>query len=457
MTAGVLAWLLLGCGGRLPSALDPAASPTTAATAALPLVDLDSAAAALVGTDPLLRRPAVRTDWQTIAGGEPIAAWARIYAEPRPMPADWWALERQWPGTLAVPLARGARLADLESILAAGLRTEDATRVVALLTPLADLDTVGPSDTRPPLAWTTPGALSTDPSKTVLRMAERSVLLGWLDGPDLPLGAASAALQPGIHDRLIDAPAGALLQARAAGLTDDQARLRGLHQLEQATTLALEVVAADRDEEQLRLKGLLADARAALGAAGVELSDDRQAPIDAALALARTELTADAGQDSSAGLALVALTAERLRNSCPEGACRGLDRVTTLRRAAAWHAQVAPLAATWRVIAAKQAIDRVEVTIGRPTFGASTADLVDVLLGEGAASVDLSLLRQQTAGPVTWLAITRATSAADATDAEDGLAALQRLLAEVCERALLIEADPTRRQLIERIQARASK
>lgn len=420
---------------RVPPVLAPAPAAPTAVDL-VQVTDAGSAAAVLVGADPLLRRPRPPGDWALLPGLEPVAAWAQVNARAQPLPADWWALERAWPGTLAVPLARGARLADLESLLAGGLRPEDTGRIVALLAPLADIERTGPADTRPALDWLVPGGAPAALAPAALAMAERSVLLGWLAAPGLPLGPAADAMRPGVHDRLAGAPAGALLRARAAAAVDPQARAAGRARLELATTAALIAAAADTDAEQAQAVGLLTALAEELRAQGVTVPDRRDGAQLAALQEARLLLTRDAGTDASTGLALVALTGERLRGACPEGACRGLDRSTTLQSAAAWGAEAAAAAATWRVIATKEALDSLEVTATRSTFGVAMPDLVDVLLAEGRGPVDLSLLRQRAAGPSTWLALTRALGAPDSTDAAPAISALRALLIQRCDQAL---------------------
>ncbi|MCK6505465.1 hypothetical protein L6R53_19065 [Myxococcota bacterium] len=441
---------------RVPEVLAPVA-PAPAVAELVEVADPASAAAVLVGADPLLRRPRRPEDWVRLPGLEPVAAWAQVAARTQPLPADWWALERAWPGTLAVPLARGARLAELESLLAGGLRPEDTGHVVALLAPLADIERTGPADTRPALDWLVPGAAAPALAPAALAHAERTVLLGWLDGPDLPLRAPAQAMRPGVHDRLLTSPAGALLLARAQGATDPSAGQLGRERLALATYAALLAAGADTDADQARAVGQLASLAEDLRAAGVAVPDRRDGAELAALREAREQLTRDAATADSTGLALVASTGERLRGACPEGACRGLDRVGTLRRAATWGPQAAAAAATWRVIATKEALDSLEVTVERSTFGVGMPDLVDVLLAEGAGPVDLSLLRQRAAGPATWLALTRALGAPDTTDAAPAIAALRALLVRHCDEALGHPLPDRQAEQVRRIRDRAAR
>ncbi|RME20346.1 MAG: hypothetical protein D6798_20710, partial [Deltaproteobacteria bacterium] len=190
MTPGLLVVLLGACSRHLPDALSPELAPPSAREAVV-VHDLATATAALVGDDPLLRRPRATADWSRVPGGAPIAAWAELAAATGTTARDWFALERRYPGTLAVPLARGARLAVLESLVAGGLPAEAQVPVAGWLAPLSDLERRGPSDILPPLSWLVPGASvgGSDPAlpAAVLHIAERAVLLGWLDGPELPV------------------------------------------------------------------------------------------------------------------------------------------------------------------------------------------------------------------------------------------------------------------------------
>ena len=127
----------------------------------------------------------------------------------------------------------------------------------------------------------------------------------------------------------------------------------------------------------------------------------------------------------------------------------------TLVRAETWGAAAAAAAAAWQVIAAKDALDTLEVTAARPTFGSGMPNLVDVLLGEGAQVVDLSLLRQASAGPVTWLSLTRAAGATDATEAQAGIQAIRALVVRTCDHALQTDLPPEQRKLVQQIRGRS--
>src|SRR6185436_7915028 len=270
---------------------------------------------------------------------------------------------------------------------------------------------------------------------------------GWLDGPEIPLGPVGEAMRPGVHDRLIDAPAGALLLARAHAASDPSARARGLQALADATSLALDGAAADRDSEQRAVATRTADLRAQLGGE----------PVPTLLARARTELSKDAADNVSAGLALVAIGAERLVDSCPDRPCVGLDRTVALARAETWGPDVARWARAWRLIALKNAVDEFEVAYDRPTFYQVIPPLADALIGNGASTVPLALLQQRAANPVVLLAISRAAAGVDATDEEGTTLALRKRLAEVAGQVASDPPNASIAAVASRVQTRAEK
>lgn len=451
MIAATALLALLSCAGRLPSALLPDAPALgTTAPAAGP-----ASWEGLVGNDPLLRRPSTALAWPEQPEYEAVRAFAAIARLPQPQPADWRSLERSFPGSIAVPLARGALLADLEALIGAGIRPAEAPRIASLLLPLSELDRNGPSDVRAPLAWA--ARAGQEPTAAdLLHFAERRVMLGWLDGPGLPVEAAAHAMRPGVHDRLIGSPAGAILTARAQDRRDDAAGARGREALAQATTLALLLVAAETGREQEQARERLLKAGALLPPQAPDRAHERDIAVRLLLERAQLELLADAGTEESSGLALVAATAERVRGQCPDSPCGGLDRSEALSRISLWGPAPAAQASLWQVILARQAVVGLELNLDRPTFHSRLQDTVEVLLGEGVESLPLSLLRQGGPGPSTWLAVTRATGAPDATEAEHGLRALRELLIRRCDRALNEALGPEDRELIERIRSRAS-
>jgi hypothetical protein len=432
------ALVLLACG---PKEIPPhlRIDPADAAGAAPTGTTLED----LVAHDPLVRRPVPGPagHWKEL--GDPVEAWAALARRENLEPTDWDALESRLPGTLAVPLARGARLAVLE-VKASEELTPAAEASVARWLGHIQADEQSPMHAPgAPLAWLDPK----DPLATAVHIAERQVLLGWLDGPAIPLSAAAAAMQPGVHDRLIDAPVGNLLVQRAHDASDPPAHARGLQALATATSLALESAAADRDSEQRAVAERKAAARA-------ELGDE---PVPALLARARTELSRDAGDDVSAGLALVAIGAERLVDSCPDRPCVGLDRTLALARAETWGPEVAQWARAWRLVALKNAVDEFEVAYDRPTFYQVIPALADALIGSGASTVPLSLLQQRAANSVVLLALSRAAAGVDATDEEGTTLALRKRLAELAGQVASDPPDPSIGAVASRVQARAEK
>jgi len=267
-----------------------------------------------------------------------------------------------------------------------------------------------------------------DKRDAALLMAERSVLLGWMDGPDIDVEPAALALtQPG-HSRMLDTPAGTLVRARAAKERSEDAAARGRAALNEASVLALATVGADRDAEQEVLKRRLANAQETLG--------NTQDPIGTGLHRARISLTADAGSNVSAGLALVAMTAERLFRTCPEGQCAGLDRTQVLESAARWGPEARAMARVWQVIALKQAVDTLVASHNKPSFGHSLIDVVDPLSGTGGGSIELSLMRYRTAEPTALLQISRLAQGPAATDSVEVIGAVKARLVRACDAAL---------------------
>ena len=190
-----------------PAERAPTAAPTT----------LEAAADQLVQTDPLLRRarPETPEHWAAVPQAGPLVAWAALAAGTTPPPKEWDRVEANFPGTLAVPLVRGAALAVLEAATAGGTLGPDAeVEVLPWLGPVVVDGAALPAAARGPLEWL--GGAPEEARGRILHIAERRTLLGWLDGPDLPTAAAAGALQPGVYDRLRDSPTGALLLAHDA-------------------------------------------------------------------------------------------------------------------------------------------------------------------------------------------------------------------------------------------------
>ena len=440
----LLVLVLAACGPKeIPPHLRPGPTPeaTQRATDAPPTT-VEGAAMQLIAGDPLVRRAAPHAPghWAGLPPETGLAAWAAVARDPGAPPASWFDLEQRWPGTLGVPLSRGGRLAALEIALAGG--NGDPGAALPWVGPIVSDGVALPAGAREPLAWL--GAQPGAEAAGALHIAERAVLLGWLDAPGLPVGPAVAALQPGVHDRLVAHPSGALLVARAAGASAPDRAATGAAALGAATRLSLLGAAADRDAEQARHAAALDAART---------GDDELDPVARLLTQATGDLTADAGQDASVGLALVAITAARLRGSCPDAPCVGLDRMQTLGAAERWGA--AGPAALWRVVALKGVLDRLDVARDRPSFPAAVVDVADVLVGLGARTIPERLIRARRPDPAVWLAVSRAADGGDGAAWEDARAALAARLDAACEAALAATSEPDLIDAVQRIQRRA--
>ncbi|HHO52342.1 MAG TPA: hypothetical protein ENK18_16090 [Deltaproteobacteria bacterium] len=220
----------------------------------------------------------------------------------------------------------------------------------------------------------------------------------------------------------------------------------GYAALLRATQLALHRAAADRDREQAAWAELLTAESEALG--GTD-------PISILLERARSQLTPAATDDRAAGAALLALSAQRWIEQCPSEPCAGIDRVETMAAAGRWHSSIAPLAATWQVVALKEALDTLEVGHDTALFPTAIVDLVDALLGTGGGPLDARILRKQRPDPGVWLSIARAVGTEGVVDWEGAREALgQHLLAET-QRAEELVSDPELRLHLERIHRRA--
>jgi hypothetical protein len=178
-------------------------------------------------------------------------------------------------------------------------------------------------------------------------------------------------------------------------------------------------------------------------------------PVGVLLQAATAELTADAAEDRSAGLALVALSADRIDGSCRTPACHDFDRTATLARAAAWHPEVRPVALAWQVISLKRAFDAFDVARDTPVASASLPDLLDALMGTGGIGLPAGLLLRRAESPQVFLELTRAIGGPEQTSAEDALEVLRMHLVRVCDQALAAPVDPAITEEIRRIRARA--
>ncbi|MFN7147641.1 MAG: hypothetical protein ACK4YP_27985, partial [Myxococcota bacterium] len=294
----------------------------------------------------------------------------------------------------------------------------------------------GPAEgqVRPVLDW-----LGTDDAEALLPIVERQVILGWLDGPGVPVDAAARALGEPTYDRIAATPAGKLLLARAARPADPAAAATARAALEEATWIAAMSAAADRDAEQATLKTIVAEARTKAGTEG--------SPTRALLAAAADGFAKDAGTDASVGYALLAQAALRWDGGCPDQPCGGFDRVAAMEAATRWDPGVAPFVAVWKAIASKDALDRLEASYDAPSFPKALDAQVEVLLGTGG-SLDRSVLLYPRPGPPVQLALSRAAGGGDLTSREDLLHTLRARLAGVAKTAASTAPDRVREPLL---------
>ncbi len=383
----------------------------------------------LVRSDPLARRPNPRQpgSWLSLQDGAALEAWAAIARRSAATPSDWAQLEQSHPATPVVALSRGARLAALEVSMADSMDEAAQQKAAAWLGTIR-VD-VRPTTSKPkqPMDWI-PGITAEEKRQGALRIAERMVLLGWLESPEIDILPAATALTDSAHTRLRDTPAGNLVVTRASDERSPSAGEVGRSALLEGTRLALASVAADRDTEQDELKLVLQAAKNTLGT--------EEDPIATWLKRARIGLSADASNDESASLALIALTAERLLGTCPDVPCEGLDRTQTLQQAASWTPQSMPLARVWQVIAVKQAADTLESSYKKPSFGQTLLEIADPLSGTGGGPVELSLLRYRVAEPTALLQISRLAQGPASTDALEVITSVRAHLVRTCDAAL---------------------
>lgn len=421
-----------------------------------PATDLPSAIAALIGDDPLARRlsPGTPGRFAALPGGDALEAWATMARAPAPSPtaADIAALEQRWPGTVAVALARGTALGWLETRVTMSGAVDQRTGhdIFPWFGPFVEDDHPLPPDAQGLWSWLGPLAPE-DAPRRVLDLAERRVLLGWLDGPTIPLGPVAALLQDNAYERLNSQPAGALVLARGLGRSDAEAGARGATTLSRATELALTEVAADTDAEQR-------DWRARHEALSSELAlGPHEDPVLRLLERATSDLTLDAASDASTGLALVAISAARLHGPCAPGLCRDFDRTSGLVVAQRWSPAVGPLALAWQVWALKSVADALEVALERPSLHGLIPDLVDALAGTGGARYSALVLRRSRPTPQLFLDLSRGAGGPDQVDGPGLLSNLQTRLKRQVELAQAAEQRPEIAALLERIGARATR
>jgi len=402
--------------------------PTGPDTSVAPPASLTEAVAQLVDTDPLVRRPTTRTaDWWLHApDSAPIVAWLDTVGPSGATATALDTLETTWPHTVAIPLARGARLAELEVALPTAPVDESGDRALVLwLGTFTVKPRPGPSDVRAPLGW-----LAEDRPQQrqgLVHLSERAVLAGWLASPTIPVEPVARAMATGRYDRLRSRPEGALILGRAAGHSAPDQHEAGTAHLNTATHLALVQAAADGPRARKQAQDLAQDLATARGL------EDGANPLPGLLDDARVAFTANAGDPTSVGLALVATAAQRLDGACPDAPCVGVDRVSMLRQATQWGAGVEPPAWAWRLVAAKDALDQLTVSIEEKLPSHAFPLIADIIVGETHNRVPLSLLLQRSVGPEAALAITRGFGRPDGTRPEDALAALQAQVDDLCK------------------------
>lgn len=443
--AGGALLLAAGCPRKIPEHLRPESS--ASASQVVDIDDVPELIAALVRTDPLGRASEGITADQARAlpNGEPFAQMLEAAAELRPGAvaplSQLRALESQHEGTAIVPLARGARVREIEASLGGRRTVDEATqnRILALLTPLS-ASTSQATYPLEPLHWLAPAPPLRGP---VLAAADRWALLGWLDGPGIDVEPVAESLRSPPFDALRRTPAGKLVLARATGAPGDPTQ--GLAALERATTGLLADAVADGNKAQ-------AEQAVWWKRVGEELGSDD--PRDALLALAERELRAAAQDPRGTGGALLALQARRWWGDCPTAPCVGLDRVGGFAAAGRWDARLARHARLLQLAALVESIDGMDVARDTVRWHRAMVDLVDSLAGSGAEPPDSLVLRQRSPDPSTWLAIARSVGAEQATTWDEADAALRTFAAARARALLEGESDPTVRRHLQSIADR---
>lgn len=420
--------LLLACGMReLPPHLEvgPVQAPKEIPTPS----SLHEAVALLVQRDPLLRRPPTQSAkrWPMLV--PELSAYLDAVELTPDDPAAFQALELAYPGTIAVPLSRGWRLAAVEPMVSSLPGSLASQRQAGLwLTPLRNSG-VQPQD-RGPWSWL--------PLSEVLAYGEAWILRAWLSHPEIPREAAAAAIRDPAYGRLALLPEGKLI------LASDQSSPLNLAPLNQVVTLFLQGFAADRDSEQARYRAALTrlDSSEELGSR----------PLLTLSTQVQRELSDQGGRSAMGG----SLLAWQVARWLDPRISPGLDRAQGVREVPEWDPALGALAALVEVGMLKDCADRLQVGVERDRIAALTPSLADVLGGFGQGGLPLRWLERGRPEPATWLDLTRAAGAPDGTTAADGLAAINSLLAQACTRALSLDLTDEQRLLVQRTQARAT-
>ena len=420
--------LLMACGMReLPPHLQVEAvqAPKEIPTPAT----LNEAVALLVQRDPLLRRPPTQSARRWPALAPELTAYLDAVELTPNDPAAFQALEQAHPDTLAVPLARGWRLAAVEPMASSLASSLSAQRQAGLwLTPLRSSG-VQPQD-RGPWSWL--------PLSEILSYGESWVLRAWLAHPDIPRDAAANAIREPAYGRLALTVEGKLI------LSSEEPSALSLEALDQVVTLFLEGVAADRDSEQAKYREALS---------ALQGSDEPGARPLLDLSLqTQASLTLQGGRSAKGG----ALLAWQVARWLDPSLAPGLDRAQGVRQVPAWDPALDSLAALVEVAMLKDAADRLQIGLKRERIAPLAPMLADALTGFGQGGLPLRWLERGRPEPATWLDLTRAAGAPDGTTPAEGLAALNSLLSQACDRALRADLTAEQRDLVERTQRRAS-
>jgi hypothetical protein len=123
--------------------------------------------------------------------------------------------------------------------------------------------------------------------------------------------------------------------------------------------------------------------------------------------------------------------------------------------ASRWSPRIAPLAATWSVIALKESIDSLEVGRDTALFPEAILDLSDALLGTGGGLLEMEILRRRRPEPQVWLTVARAVGDEGITDWEGVRIALGHHLAAEARRAGALVEDAEWKAILERVEKRA--
>ncbi len=378
----------------------------------------------LLAGDPLARR-LKRTAVVQDAG---YAAWAGLPRDARPDAV--WFLEAGAAGTASVALLRGARLAGAETAL------DDPVSLTRWMLPLSEPGPGVLESPRPPLAW-----LGIERADAALPVLERGVLLGWLGAPDIDTLAAATLVGEDAWARLATTPAGMLILGRNGAGEAPSETARSV--LVDVTTFALEEAAADSAKEHEALK------TRRLALAGTEGEDVVGTRLERAL----SELAPAARDDTVAGMALVAHAALRWRGRCPDVPCGGFDRMDQLRAAARFGPEPARLAAVWRTIAWKGAVDELWAAWERPQVLRAMDRIVELAADAAPRELDRTMVLRPAPDAAWILPVTRAVGGPEATSKEGLFRALYTRVALEARAAAVVA--PAEAKALGRIERRA--